>query len=71
MEEDRIATNLGPDISPELDGEIDPAPKIPKKRFVGRKAALEAAASKEAPTNGNIEDSGAIQGQLSTEVHIL
>ena len=62
MEEDRIATNLGPDLPSELNGEQSPAPKQPKKCFVGRRTAAEAAGSKATP-NESIEDSGAIQGK--------
>jgi len=62
MEEDRIATNLGPDLPSELNGEQSPVPKQPKKRFVGRRTAAEAAGSKATP-NESIEDSGAIQGK--------
>ncbi|KAK0609199.1 Diphthamide biosynthesis protein 1 [Lasiodiplodia hormozganensis] len=62
MEEDRAATNLGPTPEEELSGEPNIAPKQPKKRFVGRRAAESAAAAKaKADPNANIEDSGAIQ----------
>ncbi|EOD45924.1 Diphthamide biosynthesis protein 1 [Neofusicoccum parvum] len=62
MEEDRAATNLGPTVEEDLNGEYNVAPKQPKKRFVGRRAAESAAAAKaKADPNANIEDSGAIQ----------
>lgn len=65
MEEDRAATNLGPTPEEELNGEPSIAPKQPKKRFVGRRAAESAAAAKaKADPNANIEDSGAIQGTM-------
>jgi len=60
MEEDRLASNLGPDHS-DLAGEHDTQPKLPKRRFVGRRA-VEAAAQKNGVT-GSIEDSGAVQGR--------
>ena len=47
MEEDRAATNLGPEPVEELNGEQSSAPKQPKRRFVGRKTAAGAAAAKE------------------------
>ncbi|KAF2141271.1 uncharacterized protein K452DRAFT_228739 [Aplosporella prunicola CBS 121167] len=59
MEDDRDATNLGPTPAEELDREQNVAPKQPKKRFVGRKAAESARAK--ADPNANIEDSSAIQ----------
>ncbi|KAK8258372.1 diphthamide biosynthesis protein 1 [Phyllosticta capitalensis] len=62
MEEDRAATNLGPEPVEELNGEQSSAPKQPKRRFVGRKTAAGAAAAKSTPDpNANIEDSSAIQ----------
>ncbi|KAL1635621.1 Diphthamide biosynthesis protein 1 [Neofusicoccum ribis] len=62
MEEDRAATNLGPTVEEDLNGEYSVAPKQPKKRFVGRRAAESAAAAKaKVDPNANIEDSGAIQ----------
>jgi hypothetical protein len=61
MEEDRLATNLGPEVSEGLDADIPAAPKQPKRRFVGRRAAEAAATTTNAP-NGSIEESTAIQG---------
>lgn len=60
MEEDRLATNLGPTADQDVIPEPDPIPKKPKRRFVGRRAAD--AASQNATPNASIEDSGAIQG---------
>ncbi|KAI7250357.1 Diphthamide biosynthesis protein, partial [Hortaea werneckii] len=64
MEEDRAATDIGPTVSAELNGDPEPVEKKPKRRFIGRKAA-EAKAAAKAEQNGgdaaNLEDSGAIQ----------
>ncbi|KAL1623733.1 Diphthamide biosynthesis protein 1 [Diplodia seriata] len=69
MEEDRAATNLGPTPAEELNGEPSIAPKQPKKRFVGRRAAESAAAAKaKADPNANIEDSGAIQARALNNI---
>jgi 2-(3-amino-3-carboxypropyl)histidine synthase len=65
MEEDRAATNLGPDVSESLEIEVTSAPKQPKRRFVGRRAA-EKAATTNAP-NGSIEESTTIQGVKSPQ----
>ena len=59
MEEDRARVDLGVAVDVEECLE-ETAPRQPKKRFVGRRQAAEAA-SKNGPTA--IEDSGAIQGQ--------
>ncbi|KAF2417515.1 Diphthamide biosynthesis protein 1 [Tothia fuscella] len=59
MEEDRLKTNLGPDVGADLESEVTAAPKQPKRRFIGRRAA-EAAQSR-ISTNESIEDSSAIQ----------
>jgi 2-(3-amino-3-carboxypropyl)histidine synthase len=60
MEDDRVLVDLG--IAAEIEEkEIqENAVKQPKKRFVGRRAAAEAAKSSSGTTS--IEDSGAIQG---------
>jgi 2-(3-amino-3-carboxypropyl)histidine synthase len=71
MEEDRIISNLGPDIEGEIEAEVSTPPKQPKRRFVGRRAAEQAAQSK--IVNGSIEDTGAIQGvnsPISTSCHL-
>ncbi|ORY18682.1 putative diphthamide synthesis protein-domain-containing protein [Clohesyomyces aquaticus] len=60
MEEDRAATNLGPLPEDEINEEIVPISKQPKRRFVGRKTA-EKVAGQPADPNANIEDSSAIQ----------
>ncbi|KAH6623044.1 putative diphthamide synthesis protein-domain-containing protein [Chaetomium tenue] len=59
MEEDRVLADLG--IAAEIEEKQiqENAVKQPKKRFVGRRAAGEAA--KSSPGAGSIEDSGAIQ----------
>jgi 2-(3-amino-3-carboxypropyl)histidine synthase len=66
MEEDRIATNLGPGVEEEMEGEAKVVEKQPKRRFVGRKT-VEKAEGQAAP-NANIEDSGAIQGERTMSV---
>jgi 2-(3-amino-3-carboxypropyl)histidine synthase len=48
MEEDRAATNLGPDIELEPSSREPSPPKLPRKRFIGRRAAEERAAAKAA-----------------------
>jgi hypothetical protein len=61
MEDDRAATNLGPEVEDGISEEPAAAQKHPKRRFVGRKTA-EKAGEQQADPNANIEDSGAIQG---------
>ena len=61
MEEDRLATNLGPDFDEGMVEEPAPVSKQPKRRFVGRKTA-EKSSEQPADPNANIEDSSAIQG---------
>jgi hypothetical protein len=61
MEDDRAATNLGPDVDEGILEEPTAAPKQPRRRFVGRKNA-ETANEQQADPNANIEDSSAIQG---------
>jgi hypothetical protein len=67
MEDDRAQVDLGIAVDVEERLEEAAVQRQPKKRFVGRKAA-EAAASRTA-TNGNVEDSGAIEGKNIS--HIL
>lgn len=57
MEDDRQATDLGPD-------EVEIANKAPKRRFIGRRAAdANAAAKVQAQEDGNSTiESSAIQG---------
>ena len=64
MEDDRIQVDLGLAAEIEEVQIAQEALKQPKKRFVGRRAAAEAAAKTEAGST-SIEDSGAIQGQSS------
>jgi 2-(3-amino-3-carboxypropyl)histidine synthase len=67
MEEDRAATNVGPDV-PDMDETMASEPAVvakqPRKRFVGRKTGDKAEPS--ADPNANIEDSSAIQGVRRT-----
>ncbi|XPS72358.1 2-(3-amino-3-carboxypropyl)histidine synthase [Ascochyta lentis] len=60
MEEDRAATNLGPEVDESITEEPVAVPKQPKRRFVGRKAA-DKGGEPQADPNANIEDSSAIQ----------
>jgi hypothetical protein len=59
MEEDRAQVDLGVAVDIEERLKEPTIPRQPKKRFVGRRQAAEAA-SKNGPTS--IEESGAIQG---------
>jgi hypothetical protein len=61
MEEDRAATNLGPEVDEGISEEPTVAPKQPRRRFVGRKTAG-TTGEQQADPNANIEDSSAIQG---------
>lgn len=58
MEDDRLDVDIG--VAADIEAAQSPPPtlKQPKKRFVGRRAATEAAAK---DASGNIENSGAIQ----------
>ncbi|MCJ1243983.1 Diphthamide biosynthesis protein 1 [Trapelia coarctata] len=60
MEEDRAATNLGQATYAEASAEHEVAPRLPKKRFIGRRAAAEKAGTIAEP-DVMVEDSGAIQ----------
>jgi hypothetical protein len=60
MEEDRLETNLGPSLDDQIESEVQIQAKQPKRRFIGRRAADQAAQNK--ITDASIEDSGAIQG---------
>lgn len=62
MEDDRLQTNLGAEVSPDLISEPAPALRQPKKRFIGRRQAAENA-SKSSANGVNVEESGAIQGE--------
>lgn len=68
MEDDRAATNLGPDVDQGIVEESPSVPKQPKRRFVGRKTA-EKASGQPLDPNANIEDSSAIQGVRSPHTH--
>lgn len=70
MEEDRIATNLGPETNGDVQSEVVVPTKQPKRRFVGRRTADQAAAQSNG-ANGSIEDSGAIQGVNSPNPCVL
>jgi hypothetical protein len=66
MEEDRAATNLGPEVDL-YTPEAPPSPKQPRKRFIGRRAAAERAAAK-AQENGDqdaAEDANAVAGMVA------
>ncbi|KAI9869501.1 MAG: Diphthamide biosynthesis protein 1 [Trichoglossum hirsutum] len=60
MEDDRDKVDVGVAVDVELTAETTTAPatRLPKRRFVGRRAAAERA---EKTTNGSIEDTGAIR----------
>ena len=68
MEEDRAIADLGPDVSTDLNAEEETIDKKPKRRFIGRRAADAQAAARAQDINGGggIEDSGAVQGAVST-----
>jgi len=61
MEEDRAQVDLGLAVDIEERLEEAAAQRQPKKRFVGRRQAAEAAAKNGA--NESVEDSGAIQSK--------
>ena len=69
MEEDRAQTNLSSaPASAQADSEIvQDVQKVPKKRFIGRRAAAEKAAK---DGSVNIEDPGAVQGQFNSTPRI-
>jgi hypothetical protein len=60
MEDDRAQVDLGVAVDVEERLEEAAAQRQPKKRFVGRKAAE---AASRIGANGNVEDSGAIEGK--------
>lgn len=62
MEDERAQVDLG--IAADIEhSQADAAPRQPKKRFVGRKQAAEAALKNGGgPSNSSLEDSGAVQG---------
>ncbi len=61
MEEDRAQSDLG--IAADIEQAQSPTPvqKQPKKRFIGRRAAANAARNS-STDNPSLEDSGAVQG---------
>lgn len=65
MEDDRAQVDLG--IAAELEEAraAEPVARQPKKRFVGRRTAAQAAASKNENGSGSIEGAGAIQGKVT------
>lgn len=71
MEEDRAATNIGPDVDEGIIEEPVAVPKQPKRRFVGRRTT-EKSGEQQVDPNANIEDSSAIQGvrRLTYNVYI-
>jgi 2-(3-amino-3-carboxypropyl)histidine synthase len=62
MEDDRAQVDLGVAADIEEREEEAAALRQPKKRFVGRRQAEEAASRNNA--NGSIESSGAVKGQI-------
>ena len=71
MEDDRVEVDLGLAAEIEEVHIAEEAVKQPKKRFVGRRTATEAAAAKAGSSNAAIEDAGAVQGMLLTMTYIL
>jgi hypothetical protein len=61
MEEDRAEVDLGVAVDIEERLEEEEAQRQPKKRFVGRRQAAEAALKN--GSTASVEDSGAIQGK--------
>jgi 2-(3-amino-3-carboxypropyl)histidine synthase len=70
MEADRAETDLGIAADIEEAQAPEPVTRQPKKRFVGRRTAAEAAASKNGNGSGSIEDAGAVQGTVACHVYI-
>ena len=68
MEDDRSGANIGIAIDTEYEAEMEEKPRQPRKRFVGRRAAVENAEKKEkkGDSSGAIEESGAVQGLYRT-----
>lgn len=68
MEEDRAQVDLGVavDVEEQIE-EAAAAQRLPKKRFVGRRQAAEAALKNE--LNGSVEESGAIQSTFLQILH--
>ncbi|EME89557.1 uncharacterized protein MYCFIDRAFT_26269 [Pseudocercospora fijiensis CIRAD86] len=72
MEEDRAIADLGPDVSTvtedTINADTESIPKAPKRRFIGRKAAHAKASAGAEASNGSIEETGAVQGAVSTMI---
>jgi 2-(3-amino-3-carboxypropyl)histidine synthase len=66
MEHDRAQVDLGVAVDIEEKEEESAALRQPKKRFVGRRQAEEAASKNTG--NGSIESSGAIKGQCTRDL---
>ena len=64
MEEDRIETNLGIYTEAEIKAAPTETPRVPKRRFAGRKPAGEGASTNNGSQEKPIEETGAIQGVL-------
>ena len=65
MEEDRARTGLHQLVDGDTESPQQEIPRVPHKRFIGRRAAAEKA-GKGTDSNATIEDSGAVQGKLLT-----
>ena len=61
MEADRAQNDLGEAINAELEANKTESLKQPKKRFIGRKAAVEKA-EQHVGSNRTIEDNAVVQG---------
>jgi 2-(3-amino-3-carboxypropyl)histidine synthase len=61
MEEDRDQVDLGRAVEVDLEADYTERPRIPKKRFVGRRAAGDKVGGTESH-NGSVENAGAVQG---------
>ena len=69
MEDDRAQVDLG--IAADIEAQApEPVVRQPKKRFVGRRTAAQAAASKNENGSGSIEGAGAIQGKATRVTHV-
>ena len=68
MEDDRAQVDLGIAAEIEERQEEAAAQRQPKKRFIGRRQATEAASRNEA--NASVEDSGAITGRYPLSIFL-
>lgn len=72
MEEDRDLTNLGPELPEAVNREAQDAVRQPRKRFIGRRAAAERAATRgTVPENGDQTTSDALSGTYKTIPYCL